>query len=591
MKISNPLSFFTGLIIFCLILLLVFINIPLQTLSWDIMGYHVYWTQLLVHHDIHIYNLDFYKSIEETYQNTNTLYQFVGTESGSSITKYPYGWALLNAPFILLGHLYAVLFGYTIDGFSMPYQISALLSSLFYTGLGIYWFRKVLLHFFTDKWTVFILIAVLLGTNYLHINYLAVGMTHVYLFTLYAALLLQTISFHQTYRLKNALLIGLIIGLMVATRPTEIVAAFIPLFWGVTSFSGLFNRIKTAFTKHFKLYFLAVAMAVLLIFPQLLYWKVTTGTWLFYSYNNAGEGLDLSSPHTYKFLFSFRKGWWVYTPIMFFATLGFYHIYKNNKDIFWSLFIYFILNIYLVSSWTTWWYADSFSQRAIEQSYPVMALALGYYLIAQLKWRNPLLLLFSILISFNLFQTYQFYQGILPSDRITKDYYLSVFGQLSLPTQEQLKLLSIERNQTVFKNENDYTMIHTIKSEEEMPLMMTQDGNMFSKNIKRAYKDLTSKDHLWIRGYSSVIPQGNLENTDFHFTMAMSHKGNSYTWRGKRLDNENYSSPKKNMFVFDYLTPEIRLSSDTLSVGLWLQRGDSVLLQSFYIEVWEPKND
>lgn len=589
MKIKHPTSFYTGIIILCFILVLVFINIPLLTLSWDIMGYHVYWVQLLVHHDIHIYNLDFYNNIEETYKNTETLYQFVGTESGSFITKYPYGWALLNAPFILLGHLYAVVFDYPIDGFSKPYQIAALFSSLFYTGLGIHWFRKVLLYFFTDKWTVFILLAVLLGTNYLNINYLTAGMVHVYLFALYAALLLQTIRFHQTYRLKNALLIGLIVGLMIATRPTEIIAVFIPLLWGITSLSELLERIKSVFSKHFKFYFPAVLIAALCVLPQLLYWKITTGTWLFYSYNNAGEGLDLRSPHTYNFLLSFRKGWWIYTPIMFFATLGFYHVYKRNKSIFWALFVYFIVNLYLVSSWTTWWYASSFSQRAIEQSYPIMGITLGYFLVAQVKWRKVVLVLFSILIVFNLFQTYQYHHQVLPVDRITKDYYFSVFGQLKPPTEAQLKLLSIERNQSSFTNKDDYTKLREIRYQGEKPLMMSQEGNVFSQNIKVPYKDLTSKDHVWIRGYGIITPQGEPEKSDFYFTMTMTHKGSPYTWRGKRISNENSSMLGQDTLIFEYLTPEIRLGSDTLAVGFWHQNGDSVLLHDFYIEVWEPK--
>ena len=589
MNIKNPTSFFTAIIILCFIFFLVIINTSISPLSWDVMGYHVYWVQLLVHHDIHIYNLDFYHNIEDTYNNTNTLYQFVSTEAGNSITKYPYGWALLNAPFILFGHLYALVFDYPIDGFSKPYQIAALLSSLFYTSLGIFWFRKVLLHFFTDKWTVFILVAVLLGTNYLNINYLNPGMTHVYLFSLYAALLLQTIRFHQTYKFKNALLIGLIIGLMVATRPTEIVAAFIPLLWGINSFSDLLERIKFVFTKHLKLYLPAVIMASLFIFPQLLYWKVTTGSWVFYSYNNAGEGLDLRSPHTYNFLLSFRKGWWIYTPIMLFATLGFYHVYKRNKSIFWALFVYFILNLYLISSWTTWWYADSFSQRAIEQSYPIMGITLGYFLIAQVKWRKVVLLLFSILIAFNLFQSYQFHHQVLPLDRITKEYYFSVFGQLKSPTEAQLKLLSIERNQTIFTNEEEYNKIQTFKYQGKKPLMMSQEENVFTQNIKVPYKELTSKDHVWIRGYGIITPQSDPENSDFHFTMTMTHKGNPYTWRGKRMSSENSSMLQKDTLIFEYLTPEIRLSSDTLSVGFWHQNGDSVLLHDFYIEVWEPK--
>ena len=590
MNIKHPLSFFTGVTILGFILLLVFSNIPLLTLSWDTMGYHVYWSQLLVHHDIHIYNLDFYKNIEETYQNTSTLYQFVGTQSGAFITKYPYGWALLNAPFILLGHLYAVVFNYPIDGFSIPYQIAALCSSLFYTSLGILWFRKVLLHFFSDKWTACILIAVLLGTNYLSINYQGVGMVHVYLFALYAALLLQTIRFHQTYQLKNGLLIGLIIGLMVATRPTEIVAIFIPLLWGVSSISTLLERIKFIFSKHLKIYFLAIVIAFLCIFPQLLYWKVTTGSWLFYSYNNAGEGLDLLAPHTHHFLLSFRKGWWIYTPIMFFATIGFYQIYQKNKAIFWALFSYFILNLYLVSSWTTWWYAASFSQRAIEQSYPIMGIALGYFMVTQVKWKKPVFILISILIAFNLFQTYQYHYRILPLDRITKDYYLSVFGQVKPPSEAQLKLLSIDRDQQTFTNEEEYVKLKTIHYKGEKPLMMSQKTNRYSQNIKIPYKKLSSKDHVWIRGYGIVTPQSKPKNTAFHFTMCMLHNDKAYTWRGMPLTNENSTMLQKDTLIFEYLTPEIRSNRDQLSVGFWHQSGGSVLLHDFYIEIWEPKD-
>ena len=590
MKTQHPISFFIGLIILCFILSLVVYNISILTLSWDVMGYYVYLTQLLVHGDIHIHSLEFYRHIEDTYQNTSTLYQFVNTHSGEYITKYPYGWALLNAPFILIGHLYAVVFDFPVDGFSKPYQIAALCSSFFYTVLGVYWFRKVLLYFFSDRWTGFILIAVLLGTNYLHVNYQTPGMVHVYLFSLYAALFLQTIRFHQTYKLKNALLIELIIGLMIAIRPTEIVAVLIPLLWGVSSKSELLARFKSVYSNHRKLYLLAFLIASLCVFPQLLYWKLTTGSWLFYSYNNAGEGLDLFSPHTFNFLLSFRKGWWIYTPIMFLATLGFYHVYRKNKPIFLALFSYFLLNLYLVSSWTTWWYAASFSQRAIEQSYPIMGITLGYFLISQRKWRGVVLSLCSVLIIFNLFQTYQYYHRILPYDRITKDYYFSVFGQLEPPSEAQLKLLSIDHNKAAFNNEDQYLKVKTFHYQGEKPLMMSQEKNIFTENIQIPYKDLTHKDHVWIRGYGIVIPQSKPENSDFHFTMSMSHKGDSYTWRGMEMTNKNSVLLQKDTLVFEYLTPEIRSNNDKISVGFWHQRGDSVLLEDFYIEVWEPKD-
>jgi hypothetical protein len=360
--LKNTYSIFASILIIAVIIGIAFSFTSYHVLAWDTMGYHVYLTQWLVNHDMHIYNLDFYTHIQNTYQNTSTLYQFVTLPNGEFITRYPFGWALLNLPFIVVGHLFAVLLHYPTDGFSLPYQIAAYSSSLFYMALGIYWLRKVLLHFFSDKQTVLLLISVAFGTNYLHLNSETLSLIHIFLFPLYALLILQTIKFYQTYKLKNALGIGFIIGLMTAARPTEIVAIFIPLLWDVGNWVQLKERFTFILKTNRKTYLLAMIVGLCVLFPQLLYWKVTTGDWIFYSYNNPGEGLDLLSPHTHHFLFSFRKGWWIYTPVMFFATLGFYTIYKKNRSIFWALFVYFIFNLYLVSSWTTWWYASSFSQ-------------------------------------------------------------------------------------------------------------------------------------------------------------------------------------------------------------------------------------
>ena len=273
---------------------------------------------------------------------------------------------------------------------------------------------------------------------------------------------------------------------------------------------------------------------------------------------------------------------------MFFSTLGFYQIFKNQKAIFWALFSYFILNLYLVSSWTTWWYASSFSQRAIEQSYPIMGITLGFFLVYQIKWRTFFLILISILIAFNLFQTYQYHHRILAIDRITKDYYFSVFGQVKSPSQAQLELLSIDRDRS-FTNHEEYVKVKTIRYAGEKPLMMSQERNMYTQNIDIPYKDLTSKDHVWIRGYGIIEAQNNPETAAFHFTMTMLHNRDPYTWKGKAMSSEKFSKHQKDTITFEYLTPEIRSNRDEFSAGFWHQGGDSVLLHDYFIEVWERK--
>ena len=104
----------------------------------------------------------------------------------------------MNLLFFIVGHLIALFSSYPADGYSYPYQMSAFIGSIFYTVLGVIWLRKVLLHFFTDKQTVLLLLFVCFGTNYLFINAFCLGLIHSYLFALNAFLILQTIRFHET---------------------------------------------------------------------------------------------------------------------------------------------------------------------------------------------------------------------------------------------------------------------------------------------------------------------------------------------------------------------------------------------------------
>ena len=52
-------------------------------------------------------------------------------------------------------------------------------------------------------------------------------------------------------------------------------------------------------------------------------WKWQTGSWVVYSYKD--EGFDFMHPHFWEFLFSFQKGWLLWSPIIgiafFFAAL------------------------------------------------------------------------------------------------------------------------------------------------------------------------------------------------------------------------------------------------------------------------------
>src|SRR6185436_10253555 len=112
-------------------------------------------------------------------------------------------------------------------------------------------------------------------------------------------------------------------------------------------------------------------LGILIFLPQLFYWKHQTGSWFFNSYLN--EHFYFNNPHVFYGLFSFRKGWLVYTPIMFFALAGLYTLFKTMKEFFYPVLILFLLYIYVAFSWWCWWYGGSYGQRALIDIYPFLA--------------------------------------------------------------------------------------------------------------------------------------------------------------------------------------------------------------------------
>ncbi|MEX1000769.1 MAG: hypothetical protein WDZ35_01495 [Crocinitomicaceae bacterium] len=556
-------------------------------LSWDTIGYHAYFVEWITDGDLAIQNLSHYEQIVAEYDNTNTLYQFVQLEEGF-ITKYSIGWSLLNAPFLYIGHLAAGVFNYPQDGFSLPYQIACHSASLFYTFLGLFFCRKLFRLFFSDQLTAVLLLILVLGTNYLHMNYACIGLVHVYLFTLYALLLYHTHLFYQNQHIKRALFIGVILGLMVLIRPTEIVAGIIPLLYGLTSAKQIKSRLKDLFFT--KYYYTAVLTFTICCSLQLFYWKYTTGYWVYYSYQNPGEGLDLHQPHLLEVLFSFRRGWFIYTPIMLLIIPALVTTYRHYKKWFSSLLIFTFVNLYLISSWTTWWYAGSFSSRALEHSYPIYILLIGFLLSRWSGVRKKIaLFIIGIFVCLNLFQTWQVQHGVLHLFRMSKPYYFSILGQTSPPSPEQEKLLFIDRNLTQFENKEDYQLIKKIPYREKSDTI-TQISP-YSKALQFSYRDMTDKDHLWVVGkaHLSFLESDSLkqdQNIAIHLCANAFHNGRVYAWRNVTLTENNQQQSE---LQIDYLTPHVRSTSDTISVGLWLQEGPSVVVENLYLEVYQHK--
>jgi MFS family permease len=571
---------------------------PSSSLTWDVFGYYLYLPAILIHHDPGLRHEEWLKDLMERYEPSTSLYQITDAPNGGRVIKYSAGMAVAYSPWFLAAHLLAGPLGYPIDGLSQPYQVAITIGCLIHVLLGLLLMGRVLLRFFDERWTAALLVLIVLGTNHVQLTALdGTLLTHPLLFTLYAGLVLATMRWHERPTPRGAALVGALAGFATLVRPSEAVCLLIPLLWG---WHGKAERKATwhMWKDHVVQLVPAAFAFLIMVLPQALYWKAVAGEWLFYSYsNNPGEGFEFASPYLRPFLISFRKGWLVYTPLMLVALAGLPLLWRHARAAALPITAFTLVSVWVAASWTTWWYAGgSFSARSMMPAYAVLAIPLGVAL--RWVWRShmariPLILVLTGIVALNLFQTWQWTQGIIDKERMTRAYYFATFGRTSVPAGAQ-DLLLVERPTTDEEHFTDMrrysgrTLLekdHTTRP--EGALILTAD-EPFSSGLELPYSAITAHDHAWIRATATLWVDSSTIAPPA-IVMAFHHKGAAYkyrasTWKLAAGDSGWISA------TMDYLTPEVRSREDKLKVYLWNMHGGTHRIGSLQVEAFERKD-
>jgi hypothetical protein len=412
------------------------------TLSWDVSGYYFYLPAIFIYKDLK--QQKFKEAITQQYNPTPDPYQSYKYKNGNYVMKYSAGMAVLYSPFFFIAHMLAKPLGYAADGFSYPYQLAIGIEGLLISLFGLVLLRKILIRYFSHTTTAIVLFLFVFGTNFLEYAAITNAMTHNYLFTLYCLLILITISYYTSPSRAKAMGIGILVGLATLIRPTEVISCLIPLFWGIGSNKEFTERIRFIKT-HISHGLIAIAASFMIISIQLIYWKYVSGDWIVYSYQN--EGFDFLHPHLAQCLWQFRKGWLVYTPMMIFIVPGFYFLFQKKRDLFYSCLIFSLFFTYICFSWSIWWYGGSIGQRAMVQSYPILAFPFAAFIewIVQKRKQffilTPFLLLF---IYYNLWLHHQAHKGgLLDPENMTRAYWQKILFRYHVP-EEAKKLLDTD---------------------------------------------------------------------------------------------------------------------------------------------------
>lgn len=389
----------------------------------DGTGYFSYLPAVFVYHDL---SFGFHDSIAAKPDHHEFYFDYRKEYKGKPVNKYYSGTAVLLVPFYLIGQALNYVTGNSMDGFSVWVLIFTHLGAIFYTLLGMWWLSMALAHYqIKPLVNALVVFAVLFGTNLFYYVSEEPAMSHVFSFAMVSLFVLASRHYFFGAGHKWFLLAMIAFGMVVLIRPVNGLVLFsLPFLAGDWP---TFKRVFVRLLNHPGVLVGGIMVAASIASIQNVIYLIQTGHFFVYSYQ--GEGFNFTDPNTLNFLFSYRKGFFLYTPLSFVALGGWWYLRKQSRFAAWSFVGFFVLVIYILSSWWLWYYGGSFSSRVMIEYLPYFMILLALLLqnLPRPKWMIVLVLLLTLICQI---QTYQYRYGYLHYDSMTKELYWDNFLRL-----------------------------------------------------------------------------------------------------------------------------------------------------------------
>lgn len=424
MKIINAKNIYIHLIIWALVIILTsaFTSWKSESernriLKVDGLGYYSYLPAFFIYQDL---NFHYYDSIYQSdLSKGKQPYDFRERSEYGTINKYYIGSAICQIPFFIPVYTYFKISGKVFNGYENAFQVASHIAAICFFLLGLYYVFKTLETFQLSKtWAILSCYAILLGTNAGYMVVSEPGLSHLYSFAwisifLYATRKLVLSNFQK----KWIWISGLAIGFILLIRPINLIILFaLPFIWG---------NIKLYQSKKLIQSYIQIGILSIMLFSiQFIYYYLATGNAIIYSYNE--EGFDFMHAHFFEFLWSYRKGFFLYTPLflLLFPSLILGIKERKYKSIL-SFIFFFVILTFVFSSWWLWHYGGGLGTRVFIEFYPLFIIPIVWY-FSKLKQEfvKSLSILFLLVsVYFGQLTHWQYRQGKIHWDSATKEQY------------------------------------------------------------------------------------------------------------------------------------------------------------------------
>lgn len=389
----------------------------------DGKGYYAYLPAVFIYHDL---NFAFFDSLDRgKYYSENGFYDYRIGYEGKVIDKYYCGTAVAQLPFFAAAHAVTKISGGEADGYSKWYQVGINIAAVCWLLFGLFYLDNTLwLYGLKAADRTAVLFAAVFGTHLFYYTLSEPALSHVYSFAFVCWFVYLAKAWFVSSGSRYLPCMALALGMIVLIRPVNgLVVSALPFLAGGAPV--LRGAVRNAF-RHPLLLTASLLVFVAVTGIQLLEYKISTGTFFVYSYG--GETFHFAEPHMWDILFSYRKGLFLYTPLLFVSLAGLWFLREKPLFGIGAWLFFFVPVTYVLSSWWMWYYGGSFSSRVYVEYIPMFMLLLGICLreLAGAAKRGFMALLF-LLVALCQVQTYQYrYYQIHWSD-MDREKYWEVF--------------------------------------------------------------------------------------------------------------------------------------------------------------------
>ena len=283
--------------------------------------------------------------------------------------KYTIGPAILWAPAFTAVH--QIVRG---DGYILPYQLAVGFMSVSLALVGLLLLWRLLAKWFGKTVSIMATAAVAGATNLLF--YGSIDAVNSHALSLFAAVFFLSLLFAK--KQKQWLAIGVSLGLLGLIRTQDLV-------YGLILVPFLTKKNVFAVLCGFGLTFLL----------QLVAWQTLYGNFWVSPYLTGNEGFNLWNPHILGVFFNPQNGLYLWTPMALLGTIGLFTGRKDRIPYRVYMIAVLFLELYIISTWTTWWQGASYSGRMLVSSLPVLGFGIAslFSWLAKYKWTTAYFLL------------------------------------------------------------------------------------------------------------------------------------------------------------------------------------------------------